>query len=274
MFKRLPRRYASFDGDRLAYAVVGAGPPVMLLHGLGGTADFWQPVVARLAGEFTVICPDLLGFGFSDKPRRPYTLARHAGAVLAVARSASGQALRAIVGHSIGGVVTVALCALGALEIERVALAATPYPTPRFQVRQELVTRPWFNRLIDNRRLARADDAVFRAIWPLARRIASRRVPEDLQGGFVGFMDYSADSFYGTAEQLLFRSNIDPLLPALRKLPALLLYASDDATVPIIHGRRLAEQLPDSTFAELDGGHYAVLRAGLAPLADWLRSTS
>jgi pimeloyl-ACP methyl ester carboxylesterase len=270
MFERQPRRYITFDGNRLAYAVVGTGPAVLLLHGLGGTADFWQPVVARLAGDFTLICPDLLGFGYSDKPRLRYTLARHAGAMLAVTRAAGIQAPCAIVGHSIGGVVAAALCALDTLVITRVALAATPYPTPRFPVRQELVTRAWFNRLIDNRRLARADDAVFRVIWPLARRIAGRRVPADLQGGFVGFMDYSADSFYDTAAQLLFRSDIDPLLPALRKLPTLLLYATDDATVPIIHGRRLAKQLPGSAFAELDGGHYAVLRAGLPLLADWL----
>jgi pimeloyl-ACP methyl ester carboxylesterase len=267
MFERQPRRYITFDGNRLAYAVVGTGPAVLLLHGLGGTADFWQPVVARLAGDFTLICPDLLGFGYSDKPRLRYTLARHAGAMLAVTRAAGIQAPCAIVGHSIGGVVAAALCALDTLVITRVALAATPYPTPRFPVRQELVTRAWFNRLIDNRRLARADDAVFRVIWPLARRIAGRRVPADLQGGF---MDYSADSFYDTAAQLLFRSDIDPLLPALRKLPTLLLYATDDATVPIIHGRRLAKQLPGSAFAELDGGHYAVLRAGLPLLADWL----
>jgi glycosyltransferase A (GT-A) superfamily protein (DUF2064 family) len=36
-------------------------------------------------------------------------------------------------------------------------------------VRQELLTSAWFNRLFDNRRLARADDAVIRALWPLAR---------------------------------------------------------------------------------------------------------
>jgi pimeloyl-ACP methyl ester carboxylesterase len=65
---RLPRHYCTFEGHRLAYVQVGAGPAVLLLHGLGGTADFWQPLVSVLAASHTVICPDLLGFGFSDKP--------------------------------------------------------------------------------------------------------------------------------------------------------------------------------------------------------------
>jgi pimeloyl-ACP methyl ester carboxylesterase len=134
-----------------------------------------------------------------------------------------------------------------------------------------MVTSAWFNRLFDNRRLARADDAVIRALWPLIGQFARRRVPADLLGGFVGMLDYSVESYYDTADQVLFRSDLDPLLPALRRLPTLLLYAPDDTTVPISHGRRLAEQLYGSTFTEVPGGHYAVLRAGLAPLADWLR---
>ncbi len=48
---------------------MGTGPVVLLLHGLGGTADFSQPIARALARTYTVICPDLLGFGFSDKPR-------------------------------------------------------------------------------------------------------------------------------------------------------------------------------------------------------------
>jgi pimeloyl-ACP methyl ester carboxylesterase len=58
---------------------------------------------------------------------------------------------------------------------------------------------------------------------------------------------------------------------SFQRLPTLLLYAADDMTVPISHGRRLAQQLPGSTFTEVAGGHSAVLRAGLTPLADWLR---
>jgi pimeloyl-ACP methyl ester carboxylesterase len=266
-FVRLPRRYVTFEGHRIAYGVAGTGPPVLLLHGLGGTADFWQPVVARLADGFTVVCPDLLGFGFSDKPNVDYTLARHTGAMLAVARAAAGCDLHAIVGHSAGGVVAVAMLATGAVVAGRVALAAAPYPTRRFTVRQELVPSPWFNRLLDDRRLARIDHGVFVALWQLARFLP---VQEYLRGGWAGFMDYNTDSYYGTADELLFRSDLDRLLPTLRDLPVLLLYGPNDKTIPIAHGRRLAERLPHAQFVEVDGGHYAVLREGLRRLVEWM----
>ena len=105
------------------------------------------------------------------------------------------------------------------------------------------------------------------ALWCLARFLP---VQEYLRGGWAGFMDYTADSFYSTAAELLFRSDLDPLLPALRNLPTLLLYGPNDHTIPIAHGRRLAECLSHARFVELEGGHYAVLREGLRTLTEWL----
>ena len=47
----------------------GAGPPVLLLHGYPQTHVMWHRVAPRLAERFTVVCPDLRGYGDSDKPR-------------------------------------------------------------------------------------------------------------------------------------------------------------------------------------------------------------
>jgi len=41
----------------------GSGPPVILIHGLGGSADWWRHNVDTLAREFRVIALDLIGFG-------------------------------------------------------------------------------------------------------------------------------------------------------------------------------------------------------------------
>ena len=49
-------------------AIGGAGRPVVLLHGFPQTHLMWRHVAADLAAEHTVICPDLRGYGDSDKP--------------------------------------------------------------------------------------------------------------------------------------------------------------------------------------------------------------
>jgi haloacetate dehalogenase len=46
----------------------GTGPPVLLLHGYPQTHVMWHKVAPVLAGQFTVICPDLRGYGDSGKP--------------------------------------------------------------------------------------------------------------------------------------------------------------------------------------------------------------
>ncbi len=61
-------------GHRRAFRRAGAGPALLLLHGLGCDSSTWLPVLPALAEHFTVIAPDLLGHGASDKPRADYSL--------------------------------------------------------------------------------------------------------------------------------------------------------------------------------------------------------
>lgn len=56
------------DGVTLNAAVGGSGAPVVLLHGFPQTHLMWRHVAADLAADHTVICPDLRGYGASDKP--------------------------------------------------------------------------------------------------------------------------------------------------------------------------------------------------------------
>jgi haloacetate dehalogenase len=49
----------------------GSGPPLLLLHGHPRTHTTWHKVAPLLARNFTVVCPDLRGFGMSSKPKDP-----------------------------------------------------------------------------------------------------------------------------------------------------------------------------------------------------------
>src|SRR3954469_14073220 len=62
------RRVTGVGGVALYAAVGGSGRPVVLLHGFPQTHLMWRHVAADLAAGHTVICPDLRGYGASDKP--------------------------------------------------------------------------------------------------------------------------------------------------------------------------------------------------------------
>ncbi|MEU3843632.1 alpha/beta hydrolase [Streptomyces sp. NPDC028635] len=101
-------RQPGTDGVELAAAVGGNGSPVVLLHGFPQTHLMWRHVAERLAGEHTVICPDLRGYGASDKPAATgpevYSKRTMAADVVAVA-SALGHERFALVGHDRGALV-------------------------------------------------------------------------------------------------------------------------------------------------------------------------
>jgi pimeloyl-ACP methyl ester carboxylesterase len=61
--------WMDFDGARLRYLRAGSGPPLILLHGLLGYSFSWRYTLPGLAPFATVYAPDLLGAGFSDRPR-------------------------------------------------------------------------------------------------------------------------------------------------------------------------------------------------------------
>ncbi|MEV0676428.1 alpha/beta hydrolase [Actinosynnema sp. NPDC050436] len=95
------------DGVRLNVAVGGSGSPVVLLHGFPQTHLMWRHVAADLAADHTVICPDLRGYGDSDRPAdtgRTYAKRTMASDVVAVA-AALGFDRFALAGHDRGALV-------------------------------------------------------------------------------------------------------------------------------------------------------------------------
>jgi haloacetate dehalogenase len=80
----------------------GTGPPVVLLHGHPRTHVTWHAVAAALAGEHTVVCPDLRGYGRSSKPAGDdYSKRAMAGDILNLMR-ALGHERFAVAGHDRG----------------------------------------------------------------------------------------------------------------------------------------------------------------------------
>lgn len=106
----------------------GSGPPVLLLHGHPRTHATWHRVAPLLAGDFTVVCPDLRGYGRSSGPpstpdHTAYSKRAMAGDAVALMRHLGHQRF-AVVGHDRGSYVAMrtaldhpaAVTALGVLD--------------------------------------------------------------------------------------------------------------------------------------------------------------
>ncbi|MDG4786972.1 alpha/beta fold hydrolase [Micromonospora sp. WMMD1102] len=104
------RRVTVADDVTLSVAVGGSGSPLVLLHGFPQTHLMWRHVAVDLAAEHTVICPDLRGYGASDKPaaRDAGTYAKRtmAADIVTLAREL-GHPRFALAGHDRGALVAV-----------------------------------------------------------------------------------------------------------------------------------------------------------------------
>ncbi|MFE9388670.1 alpha/beta hydrolase [Streptomyces sp. NPDC006784] len=101
-------RVPGAEGVELSVATGGSGTPVVLLHGFPQTHLMWRHVAPLLAAEHTVICPDLRGYGASDKPAAadPDVYAKRTMAAdIVSAAAALGHDRFALVGHDRGALV-------------------------------------------------------------------------------------------------------------------------------------------------------------------------
>src|SRR5262244_361838 len=92
------------NGASFHVARTGAGRPLLLLHGWPEFWLTWEPVMKRLADRYTLIAPDLRGFGDSAKPAGPFGPADHATDMLALL-DALGVARVGVIGHDGAGAV-------------------------------------------------------------------------------------------------------------------------------------------------------------------------
>ena len=89
-------------GHRVAYRIGGSGPLLVLIHGITSSSATWDRVLPRLARHYTVLAPDLLGHGRSDKLRGDYSVGAHANTIRDLLDEL-GYRGASFVGHSLGG---------------------------------------------------------------------------------------------------------------------------------------------------------------------------
>ena len=90
------------SGATINLAVGGEGPPVLLLHGYPQTHAMWHKVAPQLAREYTVVCPDLRGYGDSSKPKGLPDHSNYAKRAMALDMAEAMESLGFVAFHVVG----------------------------------------------------------------------------------------------------------------------------------------------------------------------------
>lgn len=127
---------------QVRHAVQGEGEPVVLLHGIGRSLEDWSETLPALAARGRVYVPDLIGFGLSDKPDVPYTLAGLARFVHHYLAAVGETRPVTLIGHSLGGAVAQQFAVMYPAQVRRLVLVGSAGFGPQVTLALRLVTVP------------------------------------------------------------------------------------------------------------------------------------
>ncbi|HQT87397.1 MAG TPA: alpha/beta fold hydrolase [Acidiphilium sp.] len=111
---RSASRFIKAGSIRFHVQILGAGPPILLLHGTGSATHSWRDLAPILAHDFTVIAPDLPGHGFTEAlPWSRMSLPGMAAAVADLLKALGYEAPLLVIGHSAGAAIAVEMALEG-----------------------------------------------------------------------------------------------------------------------------------------------------------------
>jgi 3-oxoadipate enol-lactonase len=232
---------------KIAWERRGAGPPLVLVHGLGYARWGWEPVADLLARDFEVILFDNRGVGESDAPPGPYTTEQLARDVLGVIDEAGLERVH-LVGTSLGGMVAQELVLAAPKRVERLVLACTTpggpqcYPIPNGTLALmasagTLEPAVALRRFVENALAPGASQELVERI--LVHRLANLQPLEGWQAQAAAGAAFDA---------------FDRLTEIAQ--PTLVLHGTEDAVVDVRNADLLAERIPDARVELFSGcGH-------------------
>jgi pimeloyl-ACP methyl ester carboxylesterase len=232
--------------------VMGAGPPLAMLHGLlvGSLATWYFGAAPRLARRYRVLAYDMRGHGLSARPPAGYDLATLA-ADLGELLSMAGDGPAVLVGHSWGALTALRFALAQPERVARLVLVEAPLPPSR------LPELDAFLAAAPSEQLAALPAPLAAAVQGGSRQ--GRKLLEQ-----VRFLTVESSLLRDLAAEPDFPDH----LLARVACPTLCVYGRGSGCLPA--GERLARVIPGAELALLDGGHFlpAENAAGLSALLE------
>jgi pimeloyl-ACP methyl ester carboxylesterase len=241
-------RFAEVDGVQVHYQEAGdnSASPLLLIHGFASSNLVWSKVLLQLSeAGFRVIAPDLLGYGYSGKPRHlDYTIASQAKMVIGLLKQLGIANIR-LVGSSYGGAVAATIALDHPELVERLVLVgAVTNNRPTRYMLMRLFGSPIIGDILSplvvgSRRLLRLrmKRVYDRHAWELdERRVQARHLPLRTRGTHRAIIRtvrrWDAERISRDAHLLV--------------QPTLIIWGDNDREVPIADGERLQQEIPNS----------------------------
>jgi pimeloyl-ACP methyl ester carboxylesterase len=269
-------------GHEVSYRRAGEGPVLVLVHGIAGSSEQWEPAMRILAEQFTVLAPDLLGHGRSAKPRGDYSLGAYASGVRDLLL-ALGHPRATVVGHSLGGGIAMQFAYQFPERTERLVLVSSGGLGDEVHPLLRAATLPgseYVLPLIAHSRLRTAGEAVAGVL----RRLGLRAGPDlaELARGYGSLSDAEARMAFIHS----LRAVIDPggqrvsatdRLYLAADMPTLIVWGRGDRIIPATHAGVAHRGMPGSRLVLLDdSGHFPQLDDPVgftSALRDFMEST-
>jgi pimeloyl-ACP methyl ester carboxylesterase len=255
-------QYVTLHGHRRAFVKVGHGPAVLLLHGLGCDHTTWAPVIDALARRYTVIAPDLLGHGLSDKPRADYSVGGYANGMRDLL-TVLGIDRVTVVGHSFGGGVAMQFAYQFPERTERLVVVASGGLGPEVSPAIRAITTPGFSHVMGVLTL------------PGLRHLGKAGLVALSRTGIKGTRDLDeVAEIYDSFRDPAYRSAIRHVVSAVvdwrgqivtmadrayltEAMPMAVIWGRDDRVIPVRHASTAAALAPNARVEVLPhAGHF------------------
>jgi pimeloyl-ACP methyl ester carboxylesterase len=273
---------AELHGHQVIYRIAGSGPAVLLIHGMINTSRHWRELALRLAGDYTVIAPDLIGHGDSATPRGDYSLGAHAAAIRDLL-AALGVRSATVVGHSLGGGVAMQFFWQFPERVDRLVLISSGGLGPKVSPLLRVAAMPGASTAV----ALASRPRVLAALTALAAEL-ERRDPG--RGVYLDAVVRALRPLQGAGQRRAFLQTLRAVIDArgqrvsavdrlylLGPTPTMIVWGERDRTIPLEHGRAAHEAIPHSRFETLPrAAHFPHLEdpEGLAAvLCDFLATT-